>query len=574
MALPGTASSQGGLPTGTLTRSYGGDFDADGMLDMLYLSKASGAATGEVGAFLAPGLYETYMPNVATAADVASLPLDVGHAILAAEASELRAYTWDGSWSSEAGPPWTGIEQLEVYDGGGDVAWVFGVRPDTLAQETYIACAEFDKTEPNPANAWTDLGEFPTGATSVTRIVAVDFNGVGIPEVAVMSSAALAVFNAPSGTTHQASGLTHFYLATPYVYENLARLEDPGANDRLALLFATAGGAQIIGIVDRNQGMTNFRQLSGGTVTTFISGHGDNDGISDLYYARPGSWEFYELEATGAGGPLHNPSVPPVYNPPNARTVGVDDPSFVGSNEGWPALIDIERDGDGDLLFATDDVIEIVRREEDDAAVGVPYLEAPSLVPNSHGAMAYVNDAQEITVLVTLPSNYDGDYLEVAGWQMELDGVHPDSQAFDTFREPLAGYGPGDTLSLTSTLYGGGAYTHAAAVGFAEPQMTLNHIIFLSVQFSDAPNQSAPSTTLYPGVLIAFQATGLNASSDPPTGPDYGEILLTLQALPGWAGATFEVAAQSLAEGFVDAGDGNCSDCVPSPGGVPPVRKD
>ncbi|MEQ8763862.1 MAG: VCBS repeat-containing protein [Planctomycetota bacterium] len=339
-------------------RAWVGNFTSDSVPDLLVQRGTEGQC------FVAPTLFDaalTLPRSVAGATRLTATRPDGRDEMLIATASGLRALWLDsttGIWNERVvgtDAVWADVQRPYAADldevNGPDViglsndgmtGWIVMATPSGFAEEVAIPL-------PVPAQA----------------VLACDFDGAGDRQVVFLDDAMLRVFDA--------NGQPRFNIPAPGTDIATVVKIRGNAQESIAWIRQDPSGDQLYTFdVQFLRGPWPLGDLSAVGVA---SGDLDGDGYDELVVSHKSDWSLKVFTGfQGGNGPTH------------VQTLFTGTAQAAGDNEAWPCVVNLDGDGDEDLIIPVqeDESIWVHLNGEDAELEQVPQFDGP--VHFNHGS--------------------------------------------------------------------------------------------------------------------------------------------------------------------------------------------
>ena len=316
-----------------------GDFTGDGLVDCV-LRRANG-----VEMMIDPGLFESWISDFApgstaieTLPGVTSLAQDK---LLVAGAAGLRIFHWTGEepafWSQQpiGSGLWSGARRVRA-DRRGESRAIFGLCAD---QRTFV---RLDDT----SGSWQNETTLFTNPSDVVDFEVFEYDGVGLPELGIMTPTGVEVRDL-------AGALITDYYEYPVTSKALVRIQDK-SEDRERIAWVLTGPAdtnQFLATLGLEGTVYQDIYLNNPEIIASTAGDIDGDGDADLHMSCK------EIQAVGINFDLREDEPSPVFR--NYRPGSIllyyygPEETSAPTNEAFPAVGDVDNDGDSDFCMPT-----------------------------------------------------------------------------------------------------------------------------------------------------------------------------------------------------------------------------
>ena len=449
LATPAGAQGSPGTMTGSYhealvpsvaTQYYGrtafGDFDGDLLTDIAILRG------GTVEFVIGPGMYEARMTDVATANDLALAPageLGPTDGLIVADAGGVHCLEWDGAaqaWSLTTidGIAWGGARRMEVDLGGGSLQ-LYGLMSDKRA----VRRLTWDGV------SWTDQ-LLMTIAADVEELQLFDYDGDGAVELGVMTGYGLGIYE-------QDGSLLAGYAPGGVTSVSIARICQPGTSEEwLAWLLTAATGGQFLVTVGQNGLSAPAGMSPTPDIVAMSSGDVDNDGACDVMLSHTALHHMVLFVNRGdSSGPVFDYTLPASLFLVPVGPDGTPAPD----NRAWPALFDVDADGDRDYCMPVQSMEKLFVGKN---SVVDETLMEPALDDTDPTTMAMVrpNGADldlELQIDLDAPLPAGATHLELVMWDRDDPATPTNPVAIERVLVPVsAGQDMGSKIHFDVTL--------------------------------------------------------------------------------------------------------------------------
>lgn len=580
-ALAGPALAQGAdsytveLSTPTSGQSYtrtgAGDFDNDGILDVAYL------LGNQLECLIAPGTYSARMTNMGSLNDFDIVPRagkdtivgvdTIGLVEVSMSAQVLPNWPWSTAWRATG--DWVGALKVRSWSRDDSTTWFVGLAAGGSALVTAVRTAGTPDT-------WAAGPSIPLSppVTSACELAVFDHDGVGGPEVALMTAEQVRTYSpwgaTPSTPVYTTNGVPGYENTT------IARVRHAGFTREWLAMVVTS---DTDGVTQRfltigTEGVRNSQLLSVGMgVFAMTSGRIDGDGNEDLLLGKTDDWSLNFVLNTGLTGAG---SVGPVFSSANAQLC-VYSEAPAASNKATPIIADIDSDGDGDVgtplqyegrLWFSLEVIELTVYPQ------------PVLLTRAEGDLGdkpVAFDAFKNTKQIRFRLGLDGmptgggpsgQFLSVAMWRRNSPLTGLVSEAFWSTRLPLQGKTNEDEFLFNAAF--DEWIPSPSDEGF-------NQLVYLVAQVYEASDIDEPPTRTYPRLIRVLHgqdvAQDYDVSRPPPTNGSNEDFVI--DSIVGNESTACQVGwdVNPWGNGFgQDIGISGAIPDMPAPVNVPPYR--
>ena len=414
-------------PPGIYRESLTGDFDCDGLRDVVH------ARAGKIEVMLGPSLFGAVLTSATAIHDLDVLPGEDGYPdsiVTVGDGGAIR-HTWDGaagSWDTatlSTDTSWKGAVAVVVRPGPGGVGppSILGAMNDSLQ----VRALTWNAATKTYDDDWIAQSDAP-----VQELVAFDQEGDGVSECGALCQDRLHVVGVvdtdPEGkdvwdavASYYVSGFASIGIARGSQDEEL------GGAEWLAWMVTAPNGWQFLSIVHEGGATPPVRVQDDPGVVGFCTGDWNGDRKSDVALSWIATREVCVLENLGGDLPVFDMLDPDAVTIlPVSATPGSGAPL----NQAEPAVRDTDNDGDGDLVFALQDEDKIVVLHNplvDEATMrpGIPGdVASTAFSAFAVGLQAAPGGDEKLLIHVSHPGPPPGsaNHLEVILFEMPLPG--------------------------------------------------------------------------------------------------------------------------------------------------------
>lgn len=410
---------------GVFERTHQGDFDGDGVPDMV------AQRDDRLEVLLAPGIYDQTLQGPAGVTAFGVCPADAGttrDTLLAARGTGLELFELDtatGQWTSKSiAPSWSGVHLLEVREMISTVA-VLGV----MADQRTVRCVY------RLEGQWFEQAMLVSPEV-IRDLCVFEFDGGGQVEIAVATDSALCVYDS-------VGALRQTYPVGEATSVAIGRLRLPlSARDGLAWLVTRNEGIQQL-IVLSPSGIQPPEHLSNmPQVVDIETGDMDGDGDWDIVLSHTVDHSVVVLVNLSDGWTTDfDTSFPGGARKLQIGPAGVPAPD----NHTRPSVSDIDADGDADMLMpvqSSGDVF-VWRSGLVDQALFDPLVDVsqPELACNLE-ALGGGDLSMTVRLDVDLPEGTPATHVELVVWHRASCETPTEPVAVQRVLVPIDGTAP------------------------------------------------------------------------------------------------------------------------------------
>ena len=387
----------------------------------------------------APALFESRISAFWTGNDLDVLPGPTTDALIVVGAAGLERLDWvveSPFFQATAlgSAAWNGAKRVVVHAPEGTTPEIYGLMSDRRTFRRVIGSS--------PPVVEQQL--FQTG-TSVEDFVVFDYDGVGAPELGVMTATGLEVYDSSGNRLVNTDG----YLVTSLAIATVR--QSPTSPEWLLWFIVGPGGVNEYLVSCGQEGLVvqeNFESLPG--VVACDSGDVDGDGDDDLLISYTGNQAVGILYNLGDEAPEFTIDVPQAvkllhYGPPATPAP---------TNRARPVWSDLDTDGDLDVAFAVQEPARLFVHKNNlvdhDALAPSLYVDEslsvgerpPLLREGENGELELVLDV----FVSSVPT--EAAFVELAMWRKEAPSIPTDPEGYPTVEVAVADAVPHELGSI------------------------------------------------------------------------------------------------------------------------------